>query len=383
MDGNQPVTISLTGPNSHTVKIPPGQGSFSIGINEMLKKDFDVIVDNSLPVNWTAFDEFKTPAGSPWPRFIYYWGDDTGFIEWSKKRAIEDFFWRPNKSVSIDLNNAQISRLSIQSNENRITLALGNKIGWLNLLGNLENFDLTQVPIMPNLNLCPNTAKANSATSYRLPQFKTLKEITSLDVKVEPLGQAFDCESLLQFPGLLHLNLTGNITNVHCLAKLENLESIGIRYAPALEGFPSLNTFKKLKSFIGWNIEENAGKRLNTELKNLSKERELDHSSVSKLRSPIWFTTEYGIPFSNWDEKNAKVATKAYKTALKEILKSKAEDGVKEAVARFIEVINKLPNIETTEREDAAIAVEQLVAASTVKIPREKANKWFDENRDF
>ena len=229
----------------------------------------------------------------------------------------------------------------------------------------------------------PMTSKDPMVTAYHLPVMKNLTAITSLDLTVKPLGQAFDCESLLQFPNLKNLNLTGNITNSASLKQLQQLERIGIRYAVNLEGFPTLNTWENLRSFIGWNIDEKTGKRLNAELKHLAKEKQLDYSSVSKLRSSIWFTTEYGIPFENWESNNAKIAIKAYKSALKEISKAKTKQDVKGAIIGLVEIINTLPNIETTEREDTGLAVLQLVEASTFDIDQETVNIWFDEIRDF
>ncbi|MCW3170015.1 hypothetical protein OMO38_15935 [Chryseobacterium sp. 09-1422] len=390
MDREKPINISLTSTNSHIFKIPPGQGSFSIGLVGMDKKKFDVLVEKDLPINWNAFDEFTTPAGGHWPRFFYYWGNDIGFIEWSEKRAIEDFFWFPTKELSINLTNVQIRSFSIEAIENPIKLILGNQsfenqfgLKSLNLSGNIENFEIIDTNSNPYIRIEPITQKGKTELPYKLPTLKNLETITSLDITVEPLGQPFDCESLLQFPNLKNLNLTGNITNVNCLSEFLNLERLGIRYAPNLENFPSLNSWKNLKSFIGWNIDEITGKSLNTELKQLTKVKELDYSSVSKLRSSIWFTTEYGIPFTNWETKNAKIATKAYKTALKEISKAKTENEVKTSIVKLVEIINKLPNIETVEREDSGTAIIQLVETSKLEISHETANNWFDEIRDF
>ena len=50
---------------------------------------------------------------------------------------------------------------------------------------------------------------------------------------------------------------------------------------------------------------------------------------------------------------------------------------------KLVEIINKLPNIETVEREDTGIAVIQLVETSKLEISHETANNWFDEIRDF
>ncbi|MGI9652038.1 hypothetical protein [Chryseobacterium sp. RLHN22] len=390
MDREKPINISLTSTNSHIFKIPLGQGSFSIGEIGMDKKKFDVLVEKKLPINWNAFDEFTTPAGGHWPRFFYYYGNDIGFIEWSKKRAIEDFFWFPTDEISIDLTNVQIRSFSIKANENRIKLILDNQnidkqfgLKSLNLSGNIENFEIVSNNSNPYIRINPSTKKGKTELPYKLPVLKSLDTITSLDITIEPLGRAFDCEGLLQFPNLKNLNLSGNITNVNCLKDFKNIKRLGIRYAPNLENFPSLSSWDNFKSFIGWNIDEITGKRLNAELKQLTKEKELDYSSVSKLRSSIWFTTEYGIPFTNWETKNAKIATKAYKTALKEIAKAKTENEVKTSIVGLVEIINKLPNIETVEREDTGTAIIQLVETSKLNISHETTNNWFDEIRDF
>ena len=387
MDREKPINISLTNKNSHSFKIPPGQGSFSMGLVGMDKKKYDILVEENLPINWNAFNEFTTPSGGNWPRFFYYWGNDIGFIEWSKDRAIEDFHCFPNKEVLIDLSKAQIRRFFIQAGESPVTIILedqNNYLQRLGLSGKIEQFKFISKGLNSTLTLSisPESEKISSKP-YKLPHLKPLEKIISLEISVEPLGQAFDCESLSQFPNLKNLSLSGNITNVCCLKDFKNLERLAIRYAPDLENFPSFNSWKNLKSFIGWNIDEATGKRLNTELKQLTKTKDLDYSSVSKLRSSIWFTTEYGIPFANWESKNAKIATKAYKAALNEIAKAKTENDVKISITELIETINKLPNIETSEREDVGIAVIQLVGTSKLNIARDMANKWFDEIRDF
>lgn len=390
MDRDNPINISLTSTDSHTVKIPAGQGSFSIGLVGMDKKKFDVLVEDDLPINWNSFDEFKTPAGGNWPRFFYYFGNDIGFIEWSKKRPIEDFYWYPSKPLSIDLSNVQIRSFSIKTTESAIKLNLGNKntdkqfsLQLLNLSGNIQNFEIVSNNANPSIRINPTTQNGKTELPYKLPFLKKLGTITSLDITIEPLGQAFDCESLLQFPNLINLNLSGNVTNTSCLKDFKHLERLGIRYAPKLENFPPLNSWNNLKSFIGWNIDEITGKRLNTELKQLTKIRKLDYSSVSKLRSSTWFITEYGIPFTNWETKNAKIATKAYKLALKEITKAKTENEVKISIVKLVEIINKLPNIETVEREDTGTAIIQLIETAKFEISDETANSWFDEIRDF
>ncbi|WP_335968139.1 hypothetical protein [Acinetobacter bereziniae] len=338
MDRDTPIYISLTGMDSHQIKIPAGQGSFSIGRIGMDKKKFDVLVGENAVIDWDVFNTFYTPHGQQnahlhpygdWPRFFYYWGNDTSFVEWSKKRVIENFFWQPSRSLCLDLSDAQIRNLAIKSNDDLIKLTLdqSNNISLysLHLSGKIELFEIKTKQEIHHIRIEPNTEKDQSVSAYHLPIITDLAKISSLDVIVKPIGQAFDCESLLQFPNLKNLNLTGNITNTACLKQLHQLERIGIRYAVNLEGFPALNTWENLSSFIAWNIDEKTGKTLNTQLKHLAKEKQLDYSSVSKLRSPIWFSTEYGIPFESWQSKNAKIAIKAYKSALKKISKAQNE----------------------------------------------------------
>lgn len=398
MDRDTPIYISLTGTNSHQIKIPAGQGSFSIGRIGMDKKKFDVLVDENVVINWDTFNTFYTPHGQQnvhlhpygdWPRFFYYWGNDQGFIEWSKKRVIEDFSWQPTQEICLDLSHAQIHNFSIKAEEHPITLVLNHpdddKKGLysLHLAGHIEHFEIITTAAYPHIRIEPTTNKDQMVSAYDLPVMKNLATITSLDLTVKPLGQAFNCESLLQFPNLKNLNLTGNITNTASLKQLRQLERIGIRYAVNLEGFPVLNTWENLTSFIGWNIDEKTGKRLNAELKHLAKEKQLDYSSVSKLRSSIWFTTEYEIPFENWESTNAKIAIKAYKSALKEISAAKTRQDVKRVIIELVEMTNALPNIETVEREDTGLAVQQLVEASTLDIDQETVDNLLDEIRDF
>ena len=78
-----------------------------------------------------------------------------------------------------------------------------------------------------------------------------------------------------------------------------------------------------------------------------------------------------------------KIAIKAYKFALKEISKAKTKQDVEEVIIELVAMVNTLPNIETVEREDIGLAIQQLVEASTLDIDQETVNTWFDEIRDF
>lgn len=392
MSGNSIIyTIALTEEKLYKIAVPLGQGSLSIGTKGLSKGKYDVWVEKGSVINWDAFNGFYTGAGEwnkeyypygDWPRFFYYSGDDSGFIEWSYKRKMESFHWCPHADAAVDLTNADIAELTIHTETNTVQIAIGNKIRTLRLSGRPENFDVKACTAMPNLSF-DFTCAQTEAPECRLPVYKALENATSVAVNNSPVGPAFDCGSLLQFSGLKHLDLTGSMTNVSALAELKSLERIGLRFVPVIQDMPELKSFQHLKSFIGYNIEETAGKALRAELNKLKKEKELDFSSVTKLRKSIWFVTEYGIPFSGWEEKNAEIATKAYKLCMKKIKKAGTKSELREAVLGFIGTINGLEGIETSEREDAGEAVSRLMEVSALDIPQEQWQQWFDEARDF
>lgn len=382
------ITLALTSENSHQLSLPLGQGSLAIGTVGMDKKLFDVLVDGDTPINWNAFNNEFTGHGKQnqqdypfgnWPRFFYYYGNDTGFIKWSEKRKIEDFSWTPQKPVSEDFTHANIRTLHVTSDDIDIDLKLGIHLN-LTLIGCIEKINVQSLKEVSSLQIHPS---ATDEDTYQLPQMPALKDQTSVDITMKPLGQAFDCKSLLQFKQLKSLSLSGHLTNLECLKELTKLESLAIRYSPNLEALPDLNSWQKLTSFIGFNIEETQGKRLRTQLRQLAKEKELKYSSVSQLRKKIWFTTEYGIPFSGWSGKEEKAAVKAYKATLKKLKKAKTEDETKTVLIEFIETFNTYPNIETIEREDIGIAVEQLREASAVILDSEITGELFDRHRDY
>jgi len=387
---NREAVISLTGPDSHKLVIPPGQGSLSIGTKGISKGKYDIWVEPGEAISWDAFNGLYTGYGrehkeslpyGDWPRWIYYSGDDTGFIPWSFKRKIEEFHWTPHTDRSVNFAGANIVRLSIHTEDGKIRFSTGEGITCLTLSGILENFTVEECAQIPHLTFCPNYPKR--CASYKLPVFPKLAQAASVEIGYSPGKAPFDCASLLQFSGLEALSLYGSMTNLSALADLQTLTSLSLRYLPDLQGMPSLSCWDNLKSFIGYNIEEAAGKSLRSELNQMKKRNAMDYSSVTKLRSKGWFVTEYGLPFSDWEEKNEKNASKAYKSCLNKIKKSETEGEIHEAVVKFIQKINGMDGIETSEREDVSIAVRQLAECSPLEIPAETWELWFDEERDF
>ena len=149
-----------------------------------------------------------------------------------------------------------------------------------------------------------------------------------------------------------------------------------------MSGFPDVRSWKNLDRFIGWNIEETAGKDLRKQLKALEKEKELDYQ-ISQLRSKTWFATEYDNPFKNWEGTKGRKASKLYKDYLKEIKKVPDEASVRDNIIRFTEAFNAFDDLDTVEREDTYDAVRRLIMASPFEIDENIWLEWFDGTRDF
>ncbi|MFC3448311.1 hypothetical protein [Amycolatopsis speibonae] len=133
------------------------------------------------------------------------------------------------------------------------------------------------------------------------------------------------------------------------------------------------------------NVEQEAGKRLRSELRHLVKKsgHVWQHSGVSQLRAPSWFVTEYGLPFSDWPAKACRFATKISRAAALGIANAKSPEEVAEAVRGFVRVFNDRPGIDTIEREDLGEAVALLVAEEPFAVTEELALSWFDQERDY
>ncbi len=134
------LTISLTDEYSHEAKIELGQGSFNIGLKEIDDNYIDARVDKDDKIHWESFnkceifnqEKLKENEYSKWPRFFYYSGNDTGFVEWSQKREIENFTWKPQKEMKVDFTKLHIYQLYIHS-DYKLNLSFGKDIKYLDL----------------------------------------------------------------------------------------------------------------------------------------------------------------------------------------------------------------------------------------------------------
>jgi len=303
-----------------------------------------------------------------------------GFTDWTIKRETEDFTWVPQKSLSVDLSKSKIRNLSIHSDGHQLEIDFGQGVisqyQKLYLSGDLDKIKFTQCRKLFSLEF--GIAK-NKTT---IPTFHNFTNVESLNVKANVKGKPFDCKSLLQFKNIKHLSLSGNMVRLECLSEFENLESLSFRQMPKLENISGLKNWINLTSFIAVDIDEIKGKELRKELRLLNKEREMSYSTVSGLRSEVWFTTEYGIPFTGWD-KNEKKAISKYKKTVKLLKKVENANEVKDIIIDFIKFFNQFDNIETVEREDVVEAVFQLIQVPTIEIDKKQANEWFDAVRDY
>ena len=376
------LTLSLTGKDSHKVNITPGQGRFTI-VPKTSGEKADAYVDADTPIQWEVFNDFKVPAGGNWPRVMDYVGNDTRFIKWTEQREMESFDWTLMAPATVDFSKAKIEYLSVDNNDYPLDIKLGNKwLKGLSLQGNLHKITLELAVPLKSISFRISTEKKNNTPVF-LPKFEALKDLTTINISTPVEGQPFDCGSLLQFKKLKTVRLYGNMCNMEALGKL-NLSGIEVRYCPDMSGLPPLSTWADLNYCIFWNVEEVRGKVLRKELKELEKTRGLsEYASVSNLHPKSWFATEFNIPFASWEGKNGREAMKAYKETLKAVKKAKEEKEVRSLLEALIAVINGLPNIETTEREDAYEAVCQLAEVAPLAIEEEKITQWFDEARDF
>lgn len=366
-------TLALTGPDSHRLELKPGVGSCTLGP----KADLDVAVDDRL--DWTAFDRFSTPAGSPWPRWIGYEGNDTGWVAWSQHRLIENFSWTPHAAQHLDASQAQIGHLSVTVRRAPLRLVLSPDTRF-SAAGDLSLLTPELAAQCPSLEFRPDTTR-NREAPCTLPPMPALAGASSVDVSIPPLRQPFDCSGLLQFPNLSRLVLAGSLTGLSALAKLPGLTTLQLRYVPDLSELPPLETWPDLSHLIVWNCDAQATKRIRSEARR--SDREWSYCSITKPRTPEWFATEYGLPFSAWPTRSARVAVKAYRAAQTAIASADSEAQVQAAIHGFAHAINRLPNLETTEREDLADAVALLATETPQGNLRERAASWLEASLDF
>ncbi|OZI36009.1 hypothetical protein CEG14_13300 [Bordetella genomosp. 1] len=380
--------LDLTGPASHLLTREAGRGDLVIGPASLGKKA-DLHVADDARLDWRAFEPFATPAGSPWPRHFRYHGNDEGFIAWSAGREIEQFTWVPTfaQRRRVDASGAGIRTLALQLDglAGELELRLPPGIA-LSLTGDLSRIAVAGAT-PDTLMLHPSLGRRASQPAYTLPDLGPLQAVRSLWLYASPLGQPVSLREIARFSSLQSLALSGNFTDWDAIAGLSQLQGLEIRYCPDLDGLPALDTWPLLERFIAFNVDEAAGKRLSAQLKARAKVRAWqDYASVSKLRKPAWWESEYGRPFGGWSARAAKAANAAYDSALETLRQARSADEVRAAIVVFSRHFNDMKGIETAERDDVGEAVwqfSQLEHVAGLGVTEEQALQWFDESRDY
>ncbi|MCM3782044.1 hypothetical protein M3231_03580 [Neobacillus mesonae] len=381
--------IDLTGPGSHTLVRQAGVGSLSIGPSHLGKK-VDLHVAPDVHIDWTVFDVFSTPAGSPWPRFLHYTGSNVSFFDWAKKRRIEEMTWAPILSTDtlVDASRSDIHGLHIELNQpgGRLSLKLSKGCFHLSVSGDLSRFSATG-DMPSSLTLTPRTSRRKNDPPFLIPDLGELHQVTSLALQNAPLGQPISLECLNQFPNLNSLSLWGNFCDVDLLARQTGLTNLELRFMPDLGDLPSLNVWPLLDSFIAYNVDEFTGKRLKQEMKKRAETRPwIGHASVSKLRKHEWWSTEFERPFWAWPKRLAKLANEAFNVAQTNLAQARNFADAEAVITAFTVRFNTLKGIETTEREDLGEAVWQLCQSDHMigqPITEDIAQRWFDSARNY
>lgn len=382
--------LDLTGPHSHTLDRQLGVGSLAIGPPELGKKA-ELHVEPDARIQWSVFNAFATPAGSPWPRYLHYTGNDTGFVEWARERPVEQISWTPlfQDDKTVDASRSILHSLHIKlgpSSPGRLHLILPEKAVRLSLSGDLARFTATGT-LPASLALVPQLDRRESEQPYALPDMGDLQGVTNLTLRSSPLGQPISLQGIERFPHLEELSLWGSFSDLDALARLPHLSALELRFMSDLAGLPALETWPQLEHFIAFNVEEANGKRLRQQMKARAKTRPWsEYASVSQLRKPEWWATEFGRPFAAWPKRLAKLANEAYDTAEAALAEARSLADAEAAITAFTCRFNTLKGIETTEREDLGDAVWQLSQSAQPggeSIPEELAQEWFDAARDY
>lgn len=381
--------IDLTGPRSHTLVRRPGVGSLSMGPSDLGKKA-DLHVPPDADIDWSVFDPFATPAGSPWPRFLHYTGSDAGFLDWAQNRPIEEITWTPILSADMiaDARESILHSFHIKLGQTggHLSLKLPKSSFRLSLSGDLSRFSGTG-DMPSSLTLAPSTSRRKNDPPFMLPDLGDLHQVTSLTLQSTPLGQPISLRCLDRFPNLDSLSLWGNFSDLELLARQARLTNLELRFMPDLKDLPALDVWPLLDGFIAYNVEDAGGKRLKQQMKARAKTRPwAGYVSVSQLRKPEWWMTEYGRPFSSWPKRLAKIANEAYDAAQAALAQARSLADAEAAITAFTVRFNTLKGIETTEREDLGEAVWQLSQSEhriDQPITEEMAQGWFDSAREY
>jgi hypothetical protein len=220
------------------------------------------------------------------------------------------------------------------------------------------------------------------ADGHRLRQHPGIGAVTSLDVRVDPLGTPFDCRALVGLPRLRTLTLTGALAHLDALGELA-LTSLTLRLCPDLSGLPPLSSWPGLTSVVAWNVEESASRRLLEEGRVIGAGQVSGHVSVSRPRRRRFFDEELGRPLATLPAGQAKEAARLFGGASAWIARARSEETVRTAVETFVHGVGELPGVDATDRVEVSDAIRRLVSTSPVPVDERTALAWSDAVRAF
>ncbi len=261
MPGMQQHTLDLTGPSSHTFELEPGVGNVYIGPHPQARDVPQLKVTPEQVLNWRAFAERDVRGAYPWPRWIYYDGNDIGFADWSQRRAIEKLTWSPQAPVSLDASKAQIGTLCVRLDQHEVTLELPAALD-LAVEGNAARLQVRSVNCGHDVDLCFSTCDGRGVHYY--PELSGVRSLT-----VYAGGDPVAGDVIAQYTSVETLLVSGALAQVDALSALTELRSLTIRDNYLLSQLPSLDTWPHLTDLLVVGAAKSDGTRLRKQAKGI------------------------------------------------------------------------------------------------------------------
>ena len=304
---------------------------------------------------------------------------------------ISEVRWQSSTVSELDLSNSNVSRLIVHA-EGLQTLRLNEGLSTLILNG------------APSPSLRIDDPHAGRFLRLQcggaLAPFDGLDELMHLQLSAMP---AVDFDVVAQrFPGLTELTVWGkpglasNVASIATLARLQEFTAYELfGYGP--DDFPAPAQLPSLSSLCLASLPADAAKAIKASYK---KAAALGlNLSVTRPRKPEWLAENLDNPFRDWDGREhisaayAKKAAQAYKKLLAtartldavndaETVQAMAQEMVTAYVAVFNQIERRSSIIETVERDEIYVALEQVLAQA--QLPDVAAlYALFDRLRDF
>ena len=304
---------------------------------------------------------------------------------------ISEVQWQSSTVSELDLSNSNVGRLIVHA-ESLQSLRLNEGLSTLILNG------------APSPSLRIDDPHAGRFLRLQccgaLAPFHGLDELMHLSLSAMP---AVDFDVVAQrFPGLTDLTVWGkpglasNVASIATLARLQEFTAYELfGYGP--DDFPTPAQLPSLSSLCLASLPLDAAKAIKASYKKAAAQGL--NLSVTRPRKPEWLAENLDNPFRDWDGREhisaayAKKAAQAYKKLL---ATARTLDGVsdsetvhaiaQEMVTAYVAVFNQIERrssiIETVERDEIYVALEQVLTQA--QLPEVAAlYALFDRLRDF